>query len=434
VTLLDGADNADGDKTAMSDGDVAWSRGGQINVLDRTDVGGAPIVIDAGSSVLDLALSGPNAGYTTAQTTAGRKVFAVHTGAIGSTVFSSATSEFGRVFTGRGVGFPVFAGRTTADFGAHARPAGATSVGSAVVLFGRAAPLGIDASAGRVVSVLPDGQNSPAQQQRISSDAANAHVVSSHPSRLVSHSLDSAPPAASGGHSGYLTRRTNDSCALVVLDGTTVVATYPAPVTCYHVTLSGGLALVSYTSRFIDDTHRNPPGSLLIDLDTGGRTIEPETEALSGDQLAYFAHGDVVVKNLASGVTTTVAIGVVNADALGRGPGAGPAVAGRPLADVVDQRLDQQPDERRAGGRRPDDRHRRDSCRDDDAPRSGRERRGRRSRGRCGDLDRPSDPRCPPRHPHRQRAERLGRRDGSPVRRPASVPGADRRVRRLGRH
>jgi hypothetical protein len=321
VTLLDGGNNADGDKTAMSGDDLAWSRGSQISWLDRSDPGATPGVIDAGSRVLDVALSEANVGYTTAQTTAGKSGFSVHTGVLGAAApLASADSEYARVFTGRNGGFLVFGGSTTTDFGAYSLASGATSRGAAVVLFGPAAPLGIDASAGRIVSVLPDGKHSPAQQQRISSDTTNDHVVPSRPSRLVNHSLDSAPPAASGGHSAYLTRPTNDSCALVVLDGTTVVTSYPVPVTCYHVTLSGEFALVSYESQYIDDTHRNPPGALLIDLDTGDRTIEPETEALSGDLLAYFAAGDVVVKNVTSGATTTVATGVVNPDPAAEAP------------------------------------------------------------------------------------------------------------------
>jgi hypothetical protein len=312
TTVLADGDAATTDMSPMSPSAVAWNHGDDVDWLDRADPGTVHS-LPVGSRVLEVALSGTNLGYTTAAPS-GTQGFSIHTGALASTSFATVTSEYPGVSTGRAGNFLVTAGRTTTDFGAYALTSGATSIGGAVVLFGPAPPLAIDASAGRIVSVLPDGKNAPAQQQLIGSDSANAHLIASPASRLVQHSLDSAPPAASGGHSAYLTRPTKDSCALVILDGTAVVATYPVPEGCYHVTLSGGLALVSYTSLFIDDTHRDAPGSLLIDLDTGSRTVEPETEALSGDRLAYFSDGDILVKDVSSGVTSTVASDVVPND------------------------------------------------------------------------------------------------------------------------
>jgi hypothetical protein len=308
TVVMDNTNTAEADDFAMNDATLVWTMGyHKVFWLDRSDPTAAPSMVSSPAAVVDIAVSGSNLGYTTtnlADPDASGGKYLVHTGALGADLssFGAAPSVYGAVETGRDGNFLVFDGTTVADYGAYTLATGSDTVGAPAVLFGPAAPLSIEASAGRIVSVLPDGARSPAQQRRMASNNKNTHLVASRSTPLVHHLIDAVAPSTSGAATAYLQRLADGSCELDVLAGTTVVGRYPVPITCDHVTLSGNLALVSYDQHYISDNQPDtPPGSVLIDLNTGVQTTEPDTEALSGDLLAYFTNGDLEIKNLSTG-------------------------------------------------------------------------------------------------------------------------------------
>lgn len=307
TVVLDGDNTSESDRIAMDDSTVAWSVGyHQVDWIDRSDPTAAPSQLPTSAALVGVAVSGGNLGYSTsslADPDGNGGTYVIHTGPLSTdpSTYGAVPNTYGAVETGRDGNFLVFAGTTVSDYGAYALAAGSDTFGAPAVLFGPTAPLSIEASAGRIISVLPDGGRAPADQRRVTSNRADSRLTASRSTPLVHRLIASVAPASSGAETAYLRRLADGSCELDVLTGGTVVGRYPVPVTCFHVTLSGNLALVTYDQQYVDDgVPDKPPGSVLVNLVTGSSTKEPETEALSGDLLAYFGNGDINIKDIAT--------------------------------------------------------------------------------------------------------------------------------------
>src|SRR5262249_49961878 len=149
--------------------------------------------------------------------------------------------------------------------------------------FGPSAPLGISASAGRLVSVTPTAART-AKQRAVR--VASSGVLASRPGVLTPRLSSSVPPDPSGGHSVHLVQSAGQTYA-VVQDDDTVIKRYPVPGCAYSVVESGQWILVTMCGA--DPTLDDGYGTV-INLDTDERIRVPETVALYGDSVAYLKH------------------------------------------------------------------------------------------------------------------------------------------------
>lgn len=305
------------DAFAMDANTVLWTTAGQLHWLSRTDqsVGSQSLPFSRAGG---LALSDGNVAVTLWD----GHHWQLWSGPIGGDLqhVSSPLVGWSHVFPADGGDFAVGAGDDAATSGLYRYTPGTTSLGDAIVHFGATAPLGIEASSGRLLAALPTSAHTSTQRS-VNASPDDTTVAASAPSTLVASSTNSLPPESSGGHSVRIERK-KSGCSVVVQDATTVITRFDVECLAYSAIESGPYLLVTYTS--VTDTHGVPDDGygVVINLNTGEQLRVPETTALSGDLIAYFLRsGEIHVRNIVTGDDRVVRPAGLPADSAPRASG-----------------------------------------------------------------------------------------------------------------
>ncbi len=291
---------------------VAWARGSSVKWFDRA-ADGPTQVHSTGKYIYRLALNGSNVMFAHLGTAASRAVSSGPLGGPYTPLASTLRINLPMYAADKG-DFVVSAGATVTDSGLYRVRPGSAALGKPVVLFGRGAPYGIAASAGRLVTVMP--LKEPEAVVRGIDDEEGAVTVSG-PSKLVPRLPDQDPPLLSGGHSVYL----EDSTA-VILDGDREVGRYAVPKNTWGVRLSGQRLVATIGCDFEPTTQDEDGvwhgtencaavdalgGAEIIDFDTGARTRVPFTQVLFGTEIGYgLPTGEIRRRDILTGSEKTV--------------------------------------------------------------------------------------------------------------------------------
>jgi hypothetical protein len=297
-TTLAGGSAAVNARVAMNGATVVWNSGGRLHWLDRTDLAAGRQDGPEVARVFSLAVSGSNVAVVGPED----GIFQAWSGPItGPLTKVTSDVRIGSPVMPRPNGaFAVEAGDTVRNFGIYRLAPSSTSLGDAIVTFGFSPPYGIDASGGRLVSVLPTKENT-STERLVTASGDDSTVTVSRAETLTETSRSQTPPDPSGGHSARLECRSYD-CEVIVQDGDVVVARYDVPWLAYKVTESGQYLLVTVTSDTDTNGTLDDGFGIVIDTDTGERYRVPETTALYAHSVAYFKRsGEVRVRDVLTG-------------------------------------------------------------------------------------------------------------------------------------
>lgn len=301
TTLASGDEPYSGIAAAVSDAWLVWSEAKQVHWVRRSEPAADPGTLFAPAQVGDLAISGDTIAVTYARS----GHWAVESGPLGGAMTTADAVLVGGIMPADNGDFAVRAGDSVRTIGVYRLTPGAATLGPRLVSFGASAPLGIEASAGRLLTRLPTRAGTTVERP-VAASADDTRLAAGGAATLTPTSSDSDPPVSSGGHSARLECR-HLTCAAVVQDGGDVIATYDVPRLAYDVALSGRWLLVAVTSDTETDGVPDDGYSIVIDLDSGKRALVPETTALSGDRVAYLLRdGAIVVSDLTSGTAQAV--------------------------------------------------------------------------------------------------------------------------------
>jgi hypothetical protein len=271
---------------------IAWRAGGKVHWVARQNMAATPSSA-AYSGLVDVEVMNGKLAVTRRAGTGGAMV--VESGPLGGPLTRVAGARPQGVLDVTTAGdFAVVAGTTTSTFGLYRLRAGETAYRGRLLAFGGAAPLGITASAGRLVTVSAADTARPARQRLVNVSGTTLSVGSA--TTLVRRLDGGVSPDSSGGHSVYLDRHKHGT-DLVVQDGATVTARYEVDARSFRVTESGQRVLVEYSAG----SEAND-GAEVIDLATGVRTEVPARSTIWGTQVTYVkASGEVRLRDVVSG-------------------------------------------------------------------------------------------------------------------------------------
>ncbi|HTW18738.1 MAG TPA: FlgD immunoglobulin-like domain containing protein [Mycobacteriales bacterium] len=302
-TVLDDTAYSESAKAAMNSTYIVWTHHGHALYLKRSHLSATPAPATPDASIDSMALNGNELAYGR-DTGGGRHPdWTVSTGELGGETFTTVDTSMpisGNLMPADDGDFAVMAGDTVTDYGMYRLAPGSTQLGEPIVLFGPSDPLGIDASAGRIVSVVDASTAHPAQQRGLTATDASV-TAASHSSVLIPRTWAGMTPDSAGGNTAYI-KETGTGAVAVVLDGSAVVATYDVPDSAYDATISGRWLLVPY---FVDHDHATA-GAVAINLDTGASTAVPESEALYGDTEYFIGNGGVHALDLDTGAESVL--------------------------------------------------------------------------------------------------------------------------------
>jgi hypothetical protein len=306
-TVLDDTQYAGNAVATLSADDIVWTHAGHALYIPRDNLTATPAAASPDGGIDYVALSGAEFGYTTTHDAAGVKQSqrTVKTGVLGSTDFTALSNSvpiLEPIEPANDGDFVVVAGNALANFGVYRLLPGATELSANLALFGPTAPLGIDASAGRILTVIGNSTSHPVDQTQLRAVAQKVRASRHHATLIKSTAVD-ADPDPSGGNTAYLERiSTGTGARAVVLNGTEVVGSYAVPGSAFRATLSGNLLLVP----FYADAATPKGGADLININTGVITPEPESAALYGGTESYLAADGVRQRDLATGADTLI--------------------------------------------------------------------------------------------------------------------------------
>lgn len=322
TTLLSGDTPYSGISAAVSGAWLVWSQDEQVHWVPRSDPAAAPSTFGTPNRVGDVAVSGDDVALTYARS----GHWAVESGPLGGPMTTADALLVGEVMPADNGDFAVRAGDTVRTVGVYRLTPGASTLGPRIVAFGASAPLGIEASAGRLLTKLPTRAGTTVERP-VAASEDDTRLSAGGVATLTPTSTDSDPPVSSGGHSARLECR-GSTCTAVVQDGADVIARYDVPRLAYRVALSGQWLLVAVTSDTETAGVPDDGYTIVIDLDSGDRIRLPQTTALSGSRVAYLLRsGEVDVRDVATGEVRVVR-------AAGAPPDAAPHF--RPATSIVE--------------------------------------------------------------------------------------------------
>jgi hypothetical protein len=285
-------------EAGLTDDEIVWGLNGVVHWHDRSDPANLKGEKSVGYGINNLTAGRDSVAFVRyARRTTGAKLeFLVYSGPVKGpyTRVESDIPTMRLMVEADDGDFAVGAGDTVGDRGMYRLHPGATKLSEPIALFGPGAPLGIEASAGRLVTVTPRKART-AEGRAVLSDAEAESLTTGASSTLTAKLPDATPPELSGGHSAYLTGE-GDARVAVVQDGPTEIARHAVPPSAHAVRLSGHRLLVAADGA-----------SVVIDLDTGGRTAVPYTRAIFGEAIAYLLPtGEIRRRDLRTGDETVL--------------------------------------------------------------------------------------------------------------------------------
>jgi hypothetical protein len=309
ITVLDDSNAAQNDEATMDGTDIVWTLGADHHhavYLPRNNLTATPAAATTDTGIHELALSGSHFGYATFQRVTGgdeQNRITDYTGTLGGT-FTKVTSPVGaggEIIPADAGDFAVVAGTTVDDYGVYRLHPGHETLGENLGLFGPTAPLGLDASAGRILSVVDLTKTHPVEQTDVVATGNQLHAAASS-TQLIDRTSGDSFPEPTGGNTAYLAW-TGTGTQAVVLDGSTEVGRYSVRSGAYAVTMSGNWLLLPYAADI--DTPKN--GAIVLNLDTGAITSVPESRAIYGDTEYYVGNGGIHALDLGTGEDSLLA-------------------------------------------------------------------------------------------------------------------------------
>ena len=285
------------DAIGMDADTVVWTTAGLLHWLNRTDAstGSQPL---PGSRAGGVAINQGNVAVTMWD----GHHWQLWSGPLDGAVqqVSSSLVGWSQVFPADGGDFAVGAGDDATTSGLYRYSPGTNALGNAIVNFGASAPLGIEASSGRLLAALPVSAHT-STQRLVSASSNDTTVTASTPSTLVGSSTNPLPPDSSGGHSVRIERK-KSGCSVVVQDATAVIARFDVGCLAYSAIESGQRLLITYTSDTDTNGDPNDGYGVVVDLNSGAQVRVPETTAFSGEWIAYYLRsGEIHLRNVVTG-------------------------------------------------------------------------------------------------------------------------------------